>query len=124
MPIAALVLPDGTKVTIEGKTHEVAAVIKKISSSPGGASVQKKSGTKSTPTSKAKTQPKGPIGHVAALRDEGYFKARRTLADIQQKLEERGHIYAQTSLSPALVRLTRKRELRRLKTNKGWVYVA
>ena len=39
------------------------------------------------------------------------------------KLEENGHIYALHSLSPALLRLTRSKMLRRIKEKKGWVYV-
>ena len=42
---------------------------------------------------------------------------------VQKKLEENGHIYAQSSLSPALIALTKKKCLRRMKEKKGWVYV-
>jgi hypothetical protein len=123
MPITNLVLPDGTKITIEGSAQEVASIINKISQS-----TKPKAETKhiadSRTTRKTKTIPKGPTGHILSLNNEGYFKARRTLSDIQKKLEEKGYIYARTSLSPVLVRLTRKREIRRIKTSKGWVYVA
>lgn len=124
MPIANVVLPDGTKVTIEGKSQEISAIIKKISQPANQDSIGNATRPKSSAGTKVKTQPRGPTGLILALREEGYFKARRTLVDIQQRLEERGHIYAQTSLSPVLVRLARRRELRRIKTVKGWVYVA
>ena len=57
--------------------------------------------------------------------EKGYFKSKRTIGDIQKKLEEMGHIYALTSLSTPLIRLTRSKNsaLRRLKENKQWVYV-
>ena len=66
---------------------------------------------------------KGLTSLVTELIEEGYFKSKRTLGDIQKKLEERGHIYARTSISPMLTRLTRKRTIRRLKEKKVWVYV-
>jgi hypothetical protein len=124
---ASLTLPDGTKVNIEGTADEVANLLAKFSqpappsrvSTAGEESARrprrgKPSGTKTK---------SGPVGNVLRLRDEGFFKTRRSLPDIQRKLEEDGHIYAQSSLSPTLIRLTRKRELRRIKDKKGWVYV-
>ena len=52
-------------------------------------------------------------------------KLKAKMAKIQKKLEETGHIYAQHSLSPALLALTRdKRVLRRIKEKNGWAYVS
>ncbi len=63
------------------------------------------------------------MGHIRQLKSEGFFGTKRTLGSIQERLEELGHIYPQTSLSPALIKLTKKRELRRLKEKGVWVYV-
>jgi hypothetical protein len=123
MPTSNLVLPDGTKVSIEGSANEVASIINRISQTTKPKTETKHS-TESRTTRRTKAIPKGPTGHILSLNTEGYFKERRALADIQKKLEEKGFIYARTSLSPVLVRLTRKREIRRIKTSKGWVYVA
>lgn len=127
MAKANMILPDGTKVTIEGTAEEVASLLSKVSQGgPVVGSGKTPSGTRAvakTSTTRKKTI-KGPVGHISALRDEGFFKSRQTLPDIQRKLEEQGQIYAQSSLSPALVRLVRKRELRRIKEKKGWVYVS
>ncbi len=132
MAKANLVLPDGTKVNIEGTADEVAVLLGKFSapepSSTGGATGKKKAKKKrkkaATGTGgNAGKKQEGPTSLVTELVEEGYFKAKRTLGDIQKKLEERGHIYAQTSISPALTRLTRKRTIRRIKEKKGWVYV-
>jgi hypothetical protein len=38
-------------------------------------------------------------------------------------LEEQGQFYPVTSLSPTVLRLVRKRELRRIKDKKRWLYV-
>jgi hypothetical protein len=48
------------------------------------------------------------------LREEGYFKSKRFLNDIKKKLEEKGHIYARTTLSPTLLNLVKRKDLRRV----------
>lgn len=126
MAKANMVLPDGTKVALEGTAEEVAILLAKCSqnsSAPG----PKGPRPKRQKASRAKAQgskKSGPQTYIAELVTEGYFKTKRTLGDTQKKLEERGHIYAQTSLSPAMTRLTRKRTLRRIKEKKGWAYVS
>jgi len=128
MAKANLVLPDGTTVAIEGTADEVATLLAKFSQPDSGVSPPKKKTAKKrrSPTSASKGKAKkkdGPTSLITELADEGYFKSKRTISDIQKKLEERGHIYAITSISPCLTRLTKSRVLRRLKENKVWVYV-
>ena len=130
MEKANIVLPDGTKVTIEGTAAEVATLLEKFSADtkPSTSSLTSRSskpkGSKKAGANKKKAQSrKGPTGFILGLRDDGFFKTRKIISDIQKKLEEQGHIYAQTSLSPVLVRLVRAKELRRLKEKKGWAYV-
>ena len=129
MAKANLVLPNGTTVNIEGTAEEVAALLSKFSTPEsgghsGGSSQRKKKKKSGASSGGNKTKkPGGPTSLVGELADEGYFKSKRSLGDIQKKLEERGHIYAQTSISPVLTRLTRKRTIRRIKEKKGWVYV-
>lgn len=127
MAKANMVLPSGAKVTVEGTAEEVAQLLAKVSSPlPGTRSGRqaRPAAAKASPVSAARARTrKGPTGHILDLRDENFFKTRRSLPDIQKKLEEKGHIYAQSSLSPVLVRLVRARELRRIKEKKGWIYV-
>ena len=127
MAKASIVLVGGTKVTIEGNAAEVATLLQKSSQPSGGSEVSTRSParikSKSISKKPQRKTRKGPTSLILALRDQGFFKGRKTLSDIQRKLEEQGHIYAQTSLSPILVRLVRSKELRRLKGKKGWVYV-
>ena len=130
MAKANLVLSDGTKVKIEGTADEVAILLGRFSaqesSYTGGTTTKKKVKKKikkTTPGGRASIKQEGPTSLITELVGEGYFKAKRTMGDIQKKLEERGHIYALSSISPALTRLTRKRTMRRLKEKKGWVYV-
>jgi len=128
MPKATLVLPDGTKVQIEGTAEEVAVMLTRCS--PGGAAsptpaVKKKAKRRSVTRdgSPRKPKAKGPVGLITELTAEGFFKTKRMLPEVQKKLEEGGHIYAQTSLSPAVLALTKNKVLRRLKDKKGWAYV-
>jgi len=124
---ANLILPSGTKVHFEGTAEEIAVLLSKFS---GGSEEQvgTNRGQKrkhSAPKEKGPKSRSGPTGLVLDLINEGYFKSRRTLPEIQKKLEEKGHIYAQTSLSPILIRLVRRKDVnfRRIKDKKGWVYV-
>ena len=129
MAKANLVLPDGTKVNIEGTAEEVAVLLAKFSQPADETIVRKKKGRKKKKPSESSVRPpkvsrKGPQTLIAELAEEGYFKSKRTIGDIQKKLEEKGHIYAPTSLSPPLLRLTRKKTLRRIKEKNVWVYLS
>ena len=129
MAKANLVLVDGTTVAIEGTAEEVALLLHKFSS-PGtaaGASGKKgrrKARTASPKKTAGRTQRKGPQQLMADLTEEGWFKSKRTIGEVQKKLEEKGHIYAMESLSTPLLRLTRNRTLRRIKDKGGWAYVS
>jgi hypothetical protein len=126
MAKASLVLPTGAKVQLEGTAEEIAILLSRFSGD-STAEATRRVGKKTHPKTRKerKSSRSGPTGLVLDLIDEGYFKARRSLPDIQKKLEEKGHIYAQTSLSPILLRLVRRKNvnLRRIKDKKGWIYV-
>jgi hypothetical protein len=131
MPKANVVLADGTKVTIDGTTEEVASLLQRISGNALDSDAIK--GTKrrrgklvtkgSGKGGSAKATPKGPADYVRGLVGASYFKTKRGLGDVQKKLEEGGHIYAVTHLSPVLLRLVRAKELRRIKEGGTWKYV-
>jgi hypothetical protein len=133
MPKANIVLADGTKVTIEGNADEVAAILQRISTAPPGSALDsgehraRRRRRKSKPSpgavSSMKSKAKGPADYIRELMAENYFKAKRGLAEVQQALEERAHIYPVTSLSPALFRLVKAKELRRIKEDGAWKYV-
>jgi hypothetical protein len=134
MPKANVVLADGTKVTIDGTADEVAMVLQRISSgvsqaSSGGISKGPRrrrakpaaSGPGKGTSGKAKS--KGPVDYIRELAKEDFFKTKRGLGDVQQKLEEGAHIYPVTHLSPVLFRLVHLKELRRIKEDGTWKYV-
>ena len=122
MAKANITTTQGTKITIEGDPQEVAAVIKRLESDyvarTAGSKVSKKSGTPKATRSRRET----PISLVSSLIDGGFFKKPKDLGAVKTALEELGHFYPVTTLSPALLRLVRKRELRRIKDKKRWLY--
>jgi hypothetical protein len=129
MAKANLVLSNGVKVQIEGTAEEVAVLLTKCSSSTPPPEPPKKNrklpkrGSVRSGAPVRKPKAKGPVGLITELAAEDFFKTKRMLPEIQKKLEQGGHIYAQTSLSPAVLALTQQKILRRLREKKGWAYV-
>lgn len=130
MPKANLLLPNGTKVSIEGTPEDVARMLALYTSSHGPPSGEGPppprtgSGKKAKRNASHAKQSSGPVGFIRELKEGGFFKNKRTISDIQHKLEESGHIYALSSLSPALLRLVRQHVLSRIKEKGMWKYVA
>jgi hypothetical protein len=117
MAKAHISLDNGTKVTIEGTPAEVATLIAQF----GSGSTQPKHAKKPTP--RKSTAKSGPVNLVSELIDGGFFKKPKELGAIKTALEEQGHYYPVTTLSPALLRLVRKKQIRRIKDKKRWLYV-
>lgn len=130
MAKAKLELPDGTTVNIEGTADEVATLLAKFSGSvPSSAETKKRPGKKapkrvSGGNKKDRPKRKGPRTLLEDLVSDNFFKSKRTISEVQRKLEEKGHIYAMNSLSTPLLRLTRDKTLRRIKEKNGWAYVS
>lgn len=131
MAKAVLTLSNGTKVAIEGTAEDIAVLLDRFSGDAPTPSRKPRSrqqgrARESTKPKRAKDRipRKGPQTLIAELAEENYFKSKRTIGDVQKKLEEKGHIYAITSLSTPLLRLTRAKTLRRLREKSGWVYVS
>lgn len=127
MAKASLKLSDGTSVLIEGSPEEIAKIMSLHSKAIENKSKALSSITKtkkSRPTSKKPSQSStGPKQRIFELKSIGFFDEKKSIVDIQKKLEEQGHIYAQSSLSPVLLRLVRANDLRRVKEDKIWLYV-
>ena len=131
MAKAKLTLPNGTKVAIEGTEEEVATLVRRFSDlaaePTGGGRTRAGRTARAQKVARAKKAGKsaGPVGHIRELRDQGFFKSKRSINDVQEKLEEKGQIYALTNLSPALLWLVRARPavLGRIKEGGVWKYV-
>jgi hypothetical protein len=121
MPKATVAIPSGAKVTIEGTNDEVVALIARLEGlediprTPQSAASRSNSQTKSKPSLP---------GLISEMISNGFFKEPRHLSALKDALEQNGQFYPVTTLSPAMLRLVRSRQLRRIKDNKGrWSYV-
>ncbi|MFZ3012040.1 MAG: hypothetical protein WA060_03555 [Minisyncoccia bacterium] len=114
---------NGATITVEGTPREVAELIVQIQ---GGISPsrnkEKPVFQKMKPSGKTPSKPT-PATLIAELIDGGFFKKPKELGVIKIALEEHGHYYPVTTLSSTVLRLVRKRELRRIKDKKRWLYV-
>lgn len=128
MTKANLTLPDGTTVVIEGSAGEVAVLLAKMSHAPApnpaGKVRRDKKSQSNTKDIAGRAARKGATALIQELATENWFKSKRTIGEVQKKLEEKGHIYAVTGLSMPLLRLTRSRVLRRIREKTGWTYVS
>jgi len=120
MAKAEITLKDGTKMNIEGTPDEILEIKEKM---------EKSHDPKSSPKNRDHIKnfsiksPVGPLGRINSLVQEDFFKEKRTIIDIKNKLEEKGIFYDSTSLSPTLLRLVKKGVIRRVKEEGQWRYV-
>ena len=120
MAKAHIITKHGTKVTLEGTPEEVAALTKQLAEPGSFASRRgvKASGGVNRPARQKPT----PSNLVASLIDGGFFRKPKDLGTVKLALQEMGHIFPVTTLSPVMLRLVRRRELRRIKDKKRWLY--
>jgi hypothetical protein len=110
----------GTKVTIEGTPEEVVALAKQFVE-PG--SIAPRRGVKASGgVNRPARQKPTPSNLVASLIDGGFFRKPKDLGSVKVALQEMGHIFPVTTLSPVMLRLVRRRELRRVKDKNRWLY--
>jgi len=71
------------------------------------------------------TTPRGAIGALTTLTEEGFFDTPKDISTIMEKLKEIGRYYPQTTVSMNLLNLTKRRVFNRLKdkSTKNWLYV-
>lgn len=116
MPKANLILPNGTAITVNGSAEEIAKIMTlysgtEISVKSNAIETGSKHGTKNIRI----TEKKGPRPLIRELKDEGFFKQKRTMLEVQRKLEEKGHIYSTPSIAEPLLSLVRKKEIGRVR---------
>lgn len=115
MAKAHITTPEGAKITIDGTPTEIVAVIKDL----------KAKATKGEPVPRGARTRSGRVLLVdllASLKDGGFFKKPRDLASVKSALEEMGHHYPVTTLSPVMLRQVRHRNLRRIREKGRWMY--
>lgn len=118
MAKAHISFPDGTTVKLEGTPDEISGVIDR-----GRGKRDAKRGTARAKVKvRAASQRVQLVDLIANLIDGGFFKKPKDLAAVKGALEELGHHYPVTTLSGAMLRQVRKRNIRRLKQDKRWMY--
>jgi hypothetical protein len=121
MPKATVATPSGAKVTIEGTNDEVVALIARLEGLDGVRRAQQSGPARSI--SQTKSKPSLPE-LISEMIGSGFFKEPKSLGALKEALEQNGQFYPVTTLSPAMLRLVRSRQLRRIKDNRGrWSYV-
>jgi hypothetical protein len=110
----------GAKITVEGTLEEVAKLVEQLGerSAPSGALKAERQRNRIGREKQKAT----PVNLISSLIDGGFFRKPKDLAAVKVALEEMGHVYPVTTLSPALLRFVRKRQLRRIKEQKRWMY--
>jgi len=120
MAKAHIISESGTKITIEGTTEEVAALTRQLAGpAPSG---RTRSDKPLRVAERPRRQKPTPSNLVASLIDGGFFRKPRDLGAVKAALQEIGHLYPITTLSPLMLRLVRRRQLRRIKDKKRWLY--
>jgi hypothetical protein len=119
MPKAVIKTKTGATVTLEGTQDEVAALVARFEV---GAGTGGRSGNRQPMRRQGKRRAT-PRDLISELIAEGYFNKPKELGAVKQALEERGHFYPLTHLSPVVLRLVKNKDLRRLKQGKRWAYV-
>jgi hypothetical protein len=102
---------------VEGTEDEVASLVQRLDS---GDDLKWGVGVQPPARRQRKTTP---MALLMELVDRGFFSKPKELGSVRTALEEEGHFYPATTLSPLLLRLVRRRELRRIKDKSHWLYV-
>jgi len=113
---AKISAPDGTTIDITGTPDEIAVVVERIRRQSYTAA------GKASPRGAKKARPPQLLDLIESLVDGDFFRKPQDLGAIKTALEELGHHYPVTTLSPTMLRQVRKRNLRRIKQDKRWFY--
>ncbi|MGJ5175941.1 hypothetical protein ACQR16_17200 [Bradyrhizobium oligotrophicum] len=68
------------------------------------------------PTSKGAKAATGPKAYILEMVEDAFFKKQKTMGEVKDELENRGHHIPRTSLSGPLQALCKEKVLRRQKT--------
>lgn len=111
MAKAKITTKSGLVMQVDGTPAEISAVLQDLKQQEAAP--------------KRKSSKPGPVllvDLIGSLIDGGFFKKPQDLAAVKTALEEMGHHYPMTTLSGAMLGQVRKRNLRRMRRDKRWVY--
>lgn len=114
----AVISKDDCTITIEGTEDEVFSLVRRFEN--GEQSIGGTVGRRRKASGTSRTTP---TELVCEMIDEGFFSTPKELGAVRSALEEVGHFYPVTTLSPLMLRLVRNKKLRRIKDKKRWKYV-
>jgi hypothetical protein len=114
MAKAKVTTKSGLVVQLDGTPAEIIAVVEDL---------KKKEEAGSAGKWKGKPGRVQLVDLIDQLIADDFFKKPRDLAGVKTALAEMGHPWPVTSLSGAMLGQVRRRNLRRLKDRKRWVYV-
>jgi len=113
MAKAKVTTKSGLVVQLDGTPSEIIAVVEELKRKEEGG-----------PAKKAKAGRVQLVDLIAQLIEDDFFtKIPRDLASVKSALAELGHPWPVTTISGAMLDQVRRRNLRRLKDKKRWVYV-
>lgn len=118
MAKAVYTTPTGGNVSIEGSPAEVAELMTLLGR---GGTVPRKGGKRSV-RKRGQSARHGVVQYVTTLRDEGFFRTPRKLAEVGEALRKDGHLVPPTAVAVSLLRLVRRKELQRTKESGVWKY--
>jgi hypothetical protein len=121
MAKATIKSKSGALITIEGSEGEVAGILG-VFERAAVIGHAKKVVTEEALRAKDAKKRFAASDLIIHLKEEGFFEKPKGLGDISHALEEKGYLYPVTTLSGIVLSLVQKRELRRKKLNKKWVY--
>lgn len=115
---ASIDRPNGTKIIIDGTPEEVRSILEMFrepSVDQESESTQLEEKKKSKVTIKRL---------ILELKEDDFFRKKRTQREVRDALETTGHIYSDATIGARLLELVRDdRELGRIKEDGKWVYV-
>ncbi len=121
MAKANIILPNGTRIDIDGTPEEIIKIKESLSNEETTQKRTRKA-VKSN-SSQKKPSKEGPLARIRNLIEKDFFKEKRAIEDIRKRLEEMAIFYKVSDLSPSLIRLVKKGELRRIREESQWRYV-
>lgn len=114
MAKAMVTTRDGISIKLDGTAEEIASVVRRIRTGEGRTA---KGGTQLKPSARPQL-----VDLIHSLIDGGFFSKPKDLASIKAGLAQMGHHYPLSTLSGAMLRQVRGRNLRRQKQDNRWFY--
>lgn len=111
----------GAIITVEGTEKEVAGILASFENAVA-ITRAKEVMTKSKVAKKDQTKRMTASDLIINLKEDGYFDKPKSLTDIANALQERGHLYPVTTLSGVMIGLVQKKIFGRKKIDGKWMY--